>query len=60
MSKSKFEEEEPPANFRQMARTFRDMYIALVKEGFSEAQALRIVGEMVTASIASAVKKDDQ
>lgn len=41
---------EPSANARQMARACRDIYVALTQEGFSETQALRILGAVLAAN----------
>lgn len=38
---------EPSADARALARAVFDQYLALTQEGFSEGQALRIVGEMI-------------
>ena len=42
---------EPPAAMRAAAKVCRDIHMALVREGFSEAQALHIVGVCLSASI---------
>ncbi|MEU1550265.1 hypothetical protein [Nocardia sp. NPDC005745] len=42
---------EPSAAARTVGRTCRDFFMGLVKEGFTEAQALHIVGVMLSASI---------
>lgn len=42
---------EPTADMRQLAKMMRDMYQALLAEGFSDRQALSVLGEVVTASI---------
>lgn len=42
---------EPSAGSRATAQACRDMYLALIKEGFTEAQALHIVGVTLTTSI---------
>jgi hypothetical protein len=44
---------EPAADYRAMAYTVRQMFLALVQEGFSEQQALVIVGSIIAASITS-------
>ena len=38
---------EPPAEFREMAKTTYAMYVALTDEGFNEKQALTIIGAML-------------
>ena len=45
--------EEPSATSRQAARAMRDMFSALVAEGFSEAQSLTIIGQYLTATVIS-------
>jgi hypothetical protein len=42
--------EEASATSRQMARACRDTYVALVAEGFTEWQALIIVGQCISAA----------
>ena len=42
---------EPAADLRQSANMMRQVYIALVDEGFSEQQALVILGQMLSAAI---------
>lgn len=41
---------EPNADFRIAARTMFEMFTALVDEGFTEGQALVIVGQMIANS----------
>lgn len=43
--------EEASAISRTFARAIRDMFVALVAEGFSEGQALVICGQAITATI---------
>jgi len=38
---------EPSADLRQAAGALREMFIALCNEGFSEAQALAIIGNIL-------------
>lgn len=38
---------EPHADIRQMAGTFWQMYVALTEQGFTEAQAIILVGNML-------------
>ena len=40
---------EPSAEVRSVARAIREMFIGLTSEGFSEHQALVIVGQMISA-----------
>jgi hypothetical protein len=40
--------QEPSADLRMAANAMRQMFISLVNEGFSEAQALQIIGHTVT------------
>ncbi|WP_067671717.1 hypothetical protein [Nocardia miyunensis] len=42
--------QEPNAQSRQFARGCRDTFNALVAEGFSEPQALHIIGVMISAN----------
>lgn len=42
---------EPAADIRQAAAQMHGLYTALVDEGFTEAQALSILGTMMAASI---------
>lgn len=45
---------EPSAALREVAHNLREMFLALVAEGFTEAQALTIVGQaMQAAAVAS-------
>lgn len=46
-------QEEASADARQFARNMRDMYVALVAEGFAPGEALQIVGQVIAASILS-------
>jgi len=55
----KFPQEEPAAMWRGMASNLRQIFVALVQEGFSENQALIIVGQTLTASIIYGQKPDD-
>lgn len=41
---------EPSADLRKLASVVYQAYVALVAEGFTEAQALVIVGQMLRAS----------
>ncbi len=41
---------ESSADLRQMASAMRQAYIALTSEGFTEQQALTIVGQIISAS----------
>jgi hypothetical protein len=38
------EHREPAADMRTAARQLREYYVALVREGFTESEALRIIG----------------
>lgn len=44
-----FPAEEPGADFRTFAASLRGMYVALVQEGFSPNEALRILGQWLAA-----------
>jgi hypothetical protein len=41
---------EPSADARGVARACRDQFLALVAEGFTENQALQIIGVMIAAA----------
>lgn len=43
---------EPSADLRQIASTLMQMYVALTNEGFSERQALAIIGQCIASSTA--------
>lgn len=43
-------QEEPSADMRQLARTYRDMYVALIAEGFSPSEALSIMGHVISGA----------
>lgn len=45
-----FPMEEPPADMRQAAKISRDMFVALCNAGFTEQQALQIIGFSIIAS----------
>lgn len=38
---------EPTAEIRTAARSMRELFVALVREGFSETQALQIIGSVL-------------
>ena len=42
---------EPSADLRFMASQLWQMFVALQKEGFSEGQALKIIGEIISGSM---------
>lgn len=42
---------EPAADMREAANGLRQMYIALVQEGFSDQQALVIIGQILAANL---------
>lgn len=42
---------EPAAEFRQLASVYWQMFVALHQEGFSEAQALAVVGHVIAAAM---------
>ena len=44
-------EVEPPAETRAAAKVTFEIFVALVNEGFTDAQALQIVGSMLAAQI---------
>jgi hypothetical protein len=41
---------EPSADLRQMAATLHGMYVALMQEGFTEREALVIIGQILAAN----------
>jgi len=41
---------EPAAELRQMAATLWQTFVALTSEGFSESQALALIGEMLASA----------
>jgi len=41
---------EPSADLRQLASIYHQMFIALTQEGFTEQQALLIIGQNIAAS----------
>lgn len=45
--------EEATAGMRQAARWCRDMYVALLAENFTEAQALTMIGSVLSGSAKS-------
>jgi hypothetical protein len=47
MTDRKFPTEEPAADMREAAKGVRQMFVALVHEGFSEHQALMVVAEII-------------
>lgn len=44
---------EPHADMRQMANVYHQMFVALTQEGFTEQQALQIVGVIIHSTWAS-------
>lgn len=42
---------EPSADLRQFASFFRQMYVALLEEGFDDRQALTIIGQTLAAQL---------
>lgn len=43
---------EPAADLRQLANALRQTFLALVQEGFTEQQALVIIGQILAANAA--------
>lgn len=43
--------EEPAAAVRQFARTMREMYVALVQEGFTEQQSMSAITTVIQSVI---------
>lgn len=48
-----FPGEEPRAELRQFARAMREIYVAMQQEGFTEAEAMQIVGVTIASGIAN-------
>jgi len=46
-----FPNEEPSHDLRKMASGVRQIFVALVHEGFTPAEALTIIGTMIAANI---------
>lgn len=46
-----FPDEEPTPEFQLMARSLRQMYVALCQTGFTEAQAMNIIGVTIASSV---------
>lgn len=44
-------EREPTADMRTAAVQMREVFVSLVREGFSEMQALQIIGYVVAAAV---------
>lgn len=45
---------EPSADMRRLAHLWREMYVALVNEGFTAAEAMQIIGVAISASFLAA------
>lgn len=45
-----FQDEEPSAGYREMAKNFREIFVALVHEGFTEQQALGIMADLMRSA----------
>jgi hypothetical protein len=45
---------EPSADLRQLASLLRQMFVALVNEGFNDREALSVIGTVVAAQIKGA------
>jgi len=50
---------EPTAELRELANFQRQYHAALIAEGFTEVQALAILGQWLAAAIASNKQDDD-
>ena len=53
----RFPSEEPAAGDRVVARAARSQYVALIHEGFTEAQALQIVGQMLMVALQAQIDR---
>ncbi len=42
---------EPSADLRQMASFLRQMYVALINEGFTEREAVAVLGTVIAAHV---------
>ena len=42
---------EPAAEFRQFASVSYQMFLALIEEGFTEQQALVVIGQVIAAAL---------
>lgn len=50
-NREQFVKREPRAELRQLARLMRELYVALVDEGFSEREANALVAETLRATV---------
>lgn len=50
---------EPSADQRRFARTMYAQFVALTRSGFTEPQALTVIGSMITGASASAGGSDN-
>lgn len=46
-----YEAEEASADNRQMAKTLRGIFVSLMQEGFTERQALELIGQLMAAGM---------
>lgn len=46
-----FPTEEPSANARAGAQALREMFVALIQSGFTEAQAMNVIGIAVSSAV---------
>lgn len=44
---------EPSADMRNLAKMYWEMFVALTLEGFSENQALKIIGEIIAGTFST-------
>ena len=42
---------EPSANIREFSHTMREFFLGLIQEGFTEPQALVIIGQLLAANM---------
>ena len=54
------DETEPSAEWRVFASNMRQMFVALMKEGFTERQALAIIGQGLAAAASQMSNDDDE
>ena len=50
--------EEASAQMRQFARAIRDMYVAMLAEGFTPLEAMQLLGQVVSAGIIAGGKSE--
>lgn len=51
--------QEASANSRALSRHLRDMFVALMAEGFTERQAMAMTAEVLKAAVVANINRDD-